>query len=342
MYASRHIIAFALFFLLLTTPLTADQSNVTPFFREGAEGAGRVVCMVPARVGSTRLALKNLRLLGGRFLCEYAMRAAALSGACDRVVLNADFDSIRPVVDVVNAELLAGGRPHTHVEFYRRPKTIDGHRPADDVVADIMEKFPEGDLLLWVNPTSPLQIDAEVRAAAQFVADRPRLGALIGAELVSRHVAWQDSGEPVNFDPHTPGAKTQTLRQIAVANYCVIGWRYKAFLREYRASGAGYFAPDVGWMPANKFQAVVVKTAADLHFASLIMTGSSSSSSDTAAATAADAAAAEDDLMARRAAAWAYDDVDADVKTTSVEARAQISSASLAEREARISAKEGL
>ena len=86
-----------------------EQSSQQTCVSEGtSSNLGRVICMVPARLGSTRLHLKNLRIIHGRFLCEYALRAAALSGVCDRVVLNADFDGVAPLASLVNERRARG------------------------------------------------------------------------------------------------------------------------------------------------------------------------------------------------------------------------------------------
>merc|ERR1712023_266749 len=124
--------------------------------------------MVPIRIGSTRLALKNLQFIAGRFLCEHALRAAALSGVCNRVVLRADFDSVAPLATLVNEELEDEMATFTPVEFYRRPQRLQGHFPADDVVADFMSSHA-GHTLIWVNPTSPLQSAEDVAAASRFL-----------------------------------------------------------------------------------------------------------------------------------------------------------------------------
>ena len=248
-----------------------EQSSQQTCVSEGtSSNLGRVICMVPARLGSTRLHLKNLRIIHGRFLCEYALRAAALSGVCDRVVLNADFDGVAPLASLVNDEL--SGTKATAVEFYRRPSTLQGHLPADNVVADFMRSH-QGDTLIWVNPTSPLQTASDVRTAASFLAARPNSNVVIGAERILRHAAWMDTGAPLNFEVDTPGARTQELRQLAIANYCVLMWRYASFMQAYERTGAGYFAGPVAWLPANRYQNVVVKTQADLDFARMIMTG---------------------------------------------------------------------
>eukprot|EP00941_MAST-03F_sp_MAST-3F-sp1_P000384 g384.t1 len=230
--------------------------------------------MIPTRIGSTRLPLKNLRLLDGRFLCEYALRAAALSGSCDRVVLNADFDSIEPLVDLVNSELKEERSEFTVVEFFRRPSHNEGHLAADEVVATFMNSNSDGDTLVWVNPTNPLQTSVDLARAIQFMADRPDTNVVIGAMETLRHVVWKDKpNSAINFESDSPAARTQDLRALFVANYCVLMWRYSHFLDAYKKTGAGYFSGNVSWMPTSHYQNVVIKTESDLRFAEEIIQG---------------------------------------------------------------------
>jgi hypothetical protein len=84
---------------------------------------GRVLCMVPARAGSERLRLKNMRLIGGKPMVEHAIQKALESGVCDRVVVNSDNDMFRPLA-VRNG-----------AEFYLRPLALGSSTTkADDVV----------------------------------------------------------------------------------------------------------------------------------------------------------------------------------------------------------------
>jgi len=107
--------------------------------------------MIPARAGSERLKIKNLRNINGKTLVEHAIEKAVESGVCDRIVLNSDSAAFAPIA------------ARQSVEFYQRPKALGSSTTkADDVVYDFMRTHP-GDLLLWINPTSPLAPVSEVR-----------------------------------------------------------------------------------------------------------------------------------------------------------------------------------
>lgn len=54
----------------------------------------RVLCIVPARGGSSRVPRKNLALLGGRTLVRRSLETACAAGVFDTVVLSSDDDEI--------------------------------------------------------------------------------------------------------------------------------------------------------------------------------------------------------------------------------------------------------
>ena len=120
-----------------------------------------IVAMVPARMGSERLTMKNLALLNGRPLISYAIEAAKASRVFSRVVVNSD----GPVFEKISERY--------GVDFYLRPEHLGSSETrSDDVVYDFMLKHPS-DIVAWVNPISPLQTADEIRSATvRFVKPR--------------------------------------------------------------------------------------------------------------------------------------------------------------------------
>ena len=50
----------------------------------------KVICIIPARGGSKGLKLKNLRMVNGKPLIFYPIKAALKSGVCDKVFVSTD------------------------------------------------------------------------------------------------------------------------------------------------------------------------------------------------------------------------------------------------------------
>jgi len=110
-----------------------------------------IIAMIPARIGSTRLKMKNLALIDGKPLIYYTIEAAKTSGVFNRVILNSD------------NEIFAEIARRYDVEFYQRPVELGSSTTKSDaVVYDFMSKYLS-DVLAWVNPTSPLQTGHEIK-----------------------------------------------------------------------------------------------------------------------------------------------------------------------------------
>ena len=91
-------------------------------------GTMNVVAMIPGRMGSERLAMKNLALLNGKPLIYYALMAAKSSGVFDRVILNSDGEVFRNIAE------------ECEVEFYLRPAPLgSSETKSDEVVYDFMQ-----------------------------------------------------------------------------------------------------------------------------------------------------------------------------------------------------------
>ena len=106
--------------------------------------AKKIIAMIPARIGSTRLKLKNLALINGRPLISYAINAAKESGVFDHIFINSDHNLFLSIAKEYS------------VEFYLRPKALGSSLTrSDHVIADFIDKHDTMDILVWVNPIAP-------------------------------------------------------------------------------------------------------------------------------------------------------------------------------------------
>lgn len=125
-----------------------------------------VLGLVPARGGSKGVPGKNQRLLAGRTLLDYAAQAGRDSGVIDRLVLSTDSQEI--------AQL--GACAGIEVPFLRSPMLALDTTPMVDVVTDaVLRLAGEGwhpDMIVLLQPTSPLRRPRAVRAAVEMLIDR--------------------------------------------------------------------------------------------------------------------------------------------------------------------------
>ena len=169
-----------------------------------------VLALVPARGGSKGVPDKNIRPLAGRTLLEYAAEAAVNSGIIDRIVLSTD------------SELIAveGRRAGLEVPFIRPAELARDDTPMLPVVEHALDALEEGgwaaEIIVLLQPTSPLRRPEHIRAAVQQLRDSGADSVVTVVEL-PRHfspdyVMRMDAGR---LEPFLDGGARVTRRQDA-------------------------------------------------------------------------------------------------------------------------------
>ncbi len=188
--------------------------------------AGPVLALVPARGGSRGIPGKNIRPLAGRTLLDYVARAAAESGVVDRIVLSTDDQAIAG----------EGRRLGLEVPFLR-PSELAGDETAmlpviEHAVAALAEKGWAPEIIVLLQPTSPLRRPSHIRAAVKELrssgADSVVTVVELPRHLSPDYVMRVDDGRLVPFLPE--GARV-TRRQDARPAFVRDGTAYAFWLR---------------------------------------------------------------------------------------------------------------
>jgi len=142
----------------------------------------RVLAIVPARGGSKGVPGKNVRMLAGRTLLDYAALAARNSGVIDRIVLSTDSDEIAD----------AGRRAGLEVPFMRPAVLAQDDTPMLPVIQHAIDSLAaEGwatDLIVLLQPTSPLRRPSHVRDAVKMLQDS-KADSVVTVTEVPRHLS---------------------------------------------------------------------------------------------------------------------------------------------------------
>lgn len=142
------------------------------------------LAMIPARMGSQRLAKKNLRQLGGVPLITRAIRKCQAAGCFDEVWVNSEHPDFRSIAEDVGAH------------FHQRPAVLsDNHATSEQYVAEFLEKH-DCERLFQVHSIAPLVAVEELQ---RFVADMSarELDCLLATEDIQIECLYAD--QPVNF-----------------------------------------------------------------------------------------------------------------------------------------------
>lgn len=119
----------------------------------------RVLALITARGGSKGLPGKNIRPAGGKPLLAWTVDAARGSRYCDRVVISTDDEAIA-----------ATAREHgCEVPFMRPAALATDTASSMDVVLHAMLALPGFDLLVLLQPTSPLRTSADIDDACELL-----------------------------------------------------------------------------------------------------------------------------------------------------------------------------
>ena len=208
-----------------------------------------IYAMIPARAGSERLTIKNLSLLDGKPLIAHSISAAKKSQVFNKIIINSDNNIFKKISERYD------------VDFYLRPKILGGSTiTSDEVVLDFINNN-ECDILVWINPISPLQTSSEINDVIRYFINN-NLNSLI--TVIERQAHCVLNQKPINFVKEHKFEKTQDLDPVREMVYSIMMWKTSSFIKEMDSTGYAILHGKVGYYPVNKLSALIVKTAEDL------------------------------------------------------------------------------
>ena len=213
------------------------RSDWCTTLRDPADVPGSVLALVPARSGSKGLPGKNLRPLAGRTLIDYAARAARESGVVDRAVLSTDAEEIA-------AE---GRRAGLDVPFLRPPALAQDDTPMKPVIehalAALAERGYRPDIVLLLQPTSPMRTPAHVRSALLLLRGS-NVDSVVSVLELPRHLSpeYVMRIEDGVLKPFLAQGAAITRRQDATPAYVRDGTVYAFWTRTLQEQGSIYGA----------------------------------------------------------------------------------------------------
>ena len=214
--------------------------------------------MIPARMGSNRLKMKNLALINKKPMISYAIEAAKASGVFNQISINSESDKFENISKEYD------------INFYRRSVELSSSTTkSDDVIYDFM-KNTSGDITVWVNSTSPLQTGEEIKDITHYFI-KNHLDTLITIRNEQVHCVFD--GKPLNFNVEEEFAQTQDLKTVGRFVYSIMMWKNEIFMKKYEEKGHALFCGKVGYYPVSKETSLIVKFEEDLSLIEAIIQG---------------------------------------------------------------------
>ena len=118
----------------------------------------KFLAVIPARGGSKGVPRKNIKMLAGKPLIAWTIDEAKKSKFIDTCIVSTEDEEIKKV-----AENCGGCVP-----FLRPAELAQDSTPGIEVILHAMEKFPDYDYIVLLQPTSPLRLVEDIDGAIEF------------------------------------------------------------------------------------------------------------------------------------------------------------------------------
>lgn len=201
-------------------------------------GGRSVLAVITARGGSKGLPRKNLSPFRGAPLIAWTIRAAQGASSIDRLILSSD-----------DAEIIETARSlGCEAPFQRAPDLASDTAASIDVLLDAADRVPGYDIIVLLQPTSPLRTAEDIEATLAMMVDTGAPGAVSVSEAPCHPY--------LIFQRDRSGRLSPFVEKPADT-----GWRRQDLPPAWRVNGAVY-AADLAWLRTEHTLCKAGETAA--------------------------------------------------------------------------------
>ncbi len=223
-----------------------------------------ILAVIPARGGSKGLPGKNIRLLAGKPLLAWTIEAARASGVIDEIVVSTDSPEIAAVATACGCappfwrpEELAGDTSPTMAALWH---ALDWYAQQQD------RRF---DLVLLLQPTSPLRQAADILAALELLR-QAGVSSVVSVCPVDHHPLWSNTLPPDHSLEHFLRPEALRPRQELPPSYRLNGAIYLARTDWLRERGS-FLGPGAYALVMPRQRSVDIDDATDFLLAEILL-----------------------------------------------------------------------
>jgi len=148
----------------------------------------KVVALIPLRGGSKSIPKKNIKIIAGKPLCAYTIRAARQVSKIDEVIVSTDDEEIISVVKEIDAG----------VRILKRPAALATDSASTESVMIHLSKHVKFEILITIQATSPLTTAEDLKKGLTKFIEEKCDSLLTGVR--SYQFFWTGSCKAVNYD----------------------------------------------------------------------------------------------------------------------------------------------
>lgn len=196
----------------------------------------KLVCMIPARLASKRVEMKNIRYLGDKPLVMHVIEACKKSKIFDEIYLNASEDVFETITEI------------SGIKFYKRPPKLSEGNITNDLFMEDFLKHIECDYVIQVNPTSPFISSNDIINFKNHMIENNYHTV---QSVKSERIEGLFSGAPLNFDPRKIMPESQNLKPVLLFSSGIMGFKKTSYLENMKNLGAATYG---GNFPTGYFE----------------------------------------------------------------------------------------
>lgn len=215
----------------------------------------RFIIEIPARMDSKRVKHKNLRLLNGKPMILYAIQAAKQSRVSE-IYVNSE------------SEVIGTLAKENGAKYYKRDQKLAKDTVTSDVFNYDFIKNTKPDVLVMVNPVSPLVTGKDIDEVIDFYQEGNYDTVITVRE--ERLQAFCE-GKPVNFNPDGILPMTQNIPPVILCAWSVCIWRAETFIESFEKNGHAVFSGKVGFFRMDPFKCIKISTEEDFRLAEVLL-----------------------------------------------------------------------
>ena len=219
----------------------------------------KVICMIPARIGSERFKQKNLAIIKNKPVLSWGIESAKNSNIFDEIIINGDNAVFQKIANSYG------------LNYHNRNKLLStSESKSDDVIFDFLNIF-QCDYIVWFNAIAPLQVKEDIKDFVKLLTSG-KFTSLFAVK--SNYIQSLYKDLPINFSLNDKFSRTQDLSPIISFVPSLMGWEAKTFLKNYLKCSYGLFSDNVGYYE-NKFNlsSLVIKTEDDFKLIRSVIEG---------------------------------------------------------------------
>ena len=213
---------------------------------------GKIVAMIPARLGSQRLKKKNLENFGEVTLIEHAIKRCLSANIFDDIFVNSESTVFKEYADKMG------------VSFYQRPSCFgDNDSTSEDFVADFFENI-DCDVVYQIHSITPLLNSKDIKNFVEFCKTNLQYDTVFSCINDQIEVAFKD--KPINFMV-SEKTNSQDLVPTQRITWSATKWTKHKFLNARKEGKTGTYSGNIGYFAVSTFSGLAIKTIEDLQIA---------------------------------------------------------------------------